>query len=305
MATDKPFYKLAIKHPVAILKLLGVFDGDDCVASSITFKATENRRDLIFKNRTGDKILFVEVHGYADPYVYHGQLDGIMMYCCHKQFKGEFRAAVIFLENSHHKAALKLAHHFDGHAQLAFQPMVLIMNQIELEALESLNDVRLIPLYPLCKVTSRQIEASIPAWGDRIKHAEQMSIAERKELLSLLGGFVSHRVKRLAPKVFNQLVGGFMFEDTRFGKELMGMGSRSIILEQIAHRFGTVPDDVRRRLERIYDIKRLKRIGSRLLEVENLKQLKQLIDPNGKSTAHEHKGLKKKGAVKAQHGVSR
>ena len=213
MATDKPFYKLAINHPAAILKLFGVVDGEDYVASSITLKATENRRDLIFKNRSGDRIIFVESHGYADPYVYHGLLDGIMPYCRQKKFTGELRAGVVFLEKSHQQAALKLAHHFDGYAELAFQPMVLVMSQIELEALESLNDVRLIPLYPLCKVSSRQITTSIPAWGERIKDAKQISIVERIELLSLLGNFVMQRVKKLALNRFNKLVGGFMMED--------------------------------------------------------------------------------------------
>jgi hypothetical protein len=49
LATDKPFYKLAIDHPAAVLKLLGVSDYDDYTAGSFTFKATENRRDLVFK----------------------------------------------------------------------------------------------------------------------------------------------------------------------------------------------------------------------------------------------------------------
>jgi len=312
LATDKPFYKLAMSHPAAILKLIGVVDGEDYVASSITLKATENRRDLIFKNRAGDKVLFVESHGYADPYVYHALLDGMMMYCRQKQFKGGLRAAVIFLEKSHHDAAMKLAHHFDGHAESAFQPIVLVMNQIELEALESLNDVRLIPLYPLCKVTSRQIEAAIPAWGERIKKAKQMSIVERKDLLTLLGGFVAHRVKRVTLDVFNKLVGGFNMEDTPIGKELVAIGWKRgldgmhrIILKFMTQRFGDVPDSIRRQIERIQKIERLERIAGGLWEVDDLKQLKQLIGANGHSAVNVRAGLKKKGTLKTSHGVSR
>jgi len=304
VATDKPFYKLAINHPAAILKLFGVIDDEDYVASSITLKATENRRDLIFKNRTGDKIVFVELHGYADPYVYHGLLDGIMLYCRQKKFTGELRVGVIFLEKSHHQAALELAHHFDGHAELAFRPIVLVMNQIELEALESLNEVRLIPLYPLCKVSSRQITASIPAWGERIRDAKQISIVERIELLSLLGNFVMHRVNKLALNRFNKLVGGFKMEDSRMAKEIRGIGGRDVILGQIEHRFGSIPDEIRRRLERIYDAKRLKRIGNGLLEVEDLKQLKRLIDPHAKLTPQGRNGTKRKYTAKAQHSES-
>jgi hypothetical protein len=305
LATDRPFYKLAIDHPAAILKLFGVADGDDYTASSVTFKATENRRDLIFKNRSGKKILFVESHGYADPYVYHDLLEGMMMYCRQKKFTGDLHAGVIFLEKSHHKAASELAHHFDGHAELAFQPMVLVMNQIGLETLENLNDVRLVPLYPLCKISARQITASIPAWGERIKGAKQISIDEREELLSLLGDFVMHRVKKLALNRFNNLIGGYKMEDSRMAKEIRGIGGRDVIFGLIEYRFGSIPDEIRRRLERIYDAKRLKRIGSGLLEIKDLKQLKQLIGPNGKSASHGRNGSKTKGTAKAAHGVSR
>lgn len=309
MATDKPFYKLAIDHPAAVLKLLGVSDYDEYTASSFTFKATENRRDLIFKQRSGKKVLFVEPHGYADPYIYHGLLDGMMMYCRQNKFTGEMRAAVIFLKKSHYVAALKFRHHFDGYAGLTFQPIVLVMDQIKVAELEKLNDVRLIPLYPLCKISSSEIEASIPVWAQRIKRAKPITVAERLDLLTLLGGFATHRVKRLTPQIFNQLVGGFMmdftFEETRFGKELMGMGSRRVILKQIEQRFGVVPDDIRRRLERIYDARRLDRIAEGLLEIKDLGQLKLLIKPNGKSAPHKRNGLKKKGTAKLSHALSR
>lgn len=97
----------------------------------------------------------------------------------------------------------------------------------------------------------------------------------------------------------------FTFEDTRLGKELMGMGSRRVILRQIAQRFGVVPDDIRRRLERIYDPKRLERIAGGLLEIKDLGQLKLLIEPNGKSASHQRNGLKKKGTAKLPHALSR
>ncbi len=296
MATDRPFYKLAIDHPAAILKLFGVADGDDYTASSFTFKATENRRDLIFKNRSGKKVLFVESHGYPDPYVYHALLDGMMMYCRQKKFTGEMRAAVIFLKKSHYAAALKFWHHFDGKAGLAFQPIVLIMNQIKPAELEKLNDVRLIPLYPLCKISAREIEASIPNWSERIKHARRMSVAERKELVALLGGFAMHRVKSLTPQKFNQLVGGFMdftFEETGIGKTLIRQGVRQgvpqgmqrSLLRLVAHRFGKVPVSIRKQIERIKDDERLDHLLVDAVEVKDLQHFKKLIGANGKSAS--------------------
>jgi hypothetical protein len=306
LATDKPFYKLAIDHPAAVLKLLGVSDYDDYAASSFTFKATENRRDLILKQRSGKKVLFVEPHGYADPYVYHGLLDGMMMYCRQNNFTGEMRAGVIFLKKSHYVAALKFRHHFDGQAGLAFQPIVLIMDQIKVAELEKLNDVRLIPLYPLCKIASNEIESSLPVWAQRIKHTQPITVAERIDLLTLLGSFATHRVKRLTLERVNKLVGGFMdftFEDTRIGKELIRIGVRRgvrrgvpqgmhrLLLQQIAYRFGRVPNTVRQQIEKISNAEELERIAKGLFEAKDLKQLKTIIGPNGKSTLPNGSGL--------------
>jgi hypothetical protein len=233
------------------------------------------------------------------------------------------RAAVIFLKKSHYAAALKFWHHFDGKTGLAFQPTILIMNQIKVADLEKLNDVRLIPLYPLCKISAREIEASIPDWGERIQRTGRMSVVERKELLALLGGFAMHRVKSLTPQKFNQLVGGFMdftFEDTRIGKDLIRIGVRKgvrkgvregvregvrqgvrqgvpqgmhrLLLKQLAQRFGAVPAAVRRQIERIDDVARLENIGEELLVAKDFKQLKEFIVPNGKSAMPRQNGTK-------------
>jgi Protein of unknown function (DUF2887)/Domain of unknown function (DUF4351) len=282
LATDKLIYKLAIKHRAAILKLFGISDGEKYVASSFTFKATENRRDLIFEKLSGEEVWFVESQGYADAHVHHGLLDGIMMYCRQKEFSGEFRAAIIFLKRSHHRAALKLAHHFDGHAELTFRPLVLVMDQIGLEELERLKDVRLIPLYPICKISPRQIEASMPDWAERIKRANKITEAERTDLLALLGGFATHRDKRFTLEKINKLFGGFKMEETTVGKELIQIGVRRVILRQITRRFGTVPVTIRRQIEKIDKIKQLEHIADGLLEVKDLKQLRKLVGPNGK-----------------------
>ncbi|MCI0695349.1 DUF4351 domain-containing protein [candidate division KSB1 bacterium] len=216
------------------------------------------------------------------------------------------------MERSHYAATLKLSHHFDGHTGLAFQPIIVVMRQIKVTELERLDDVGLIPLYPLCKISSREIEASIPVWAERIKRADK-TVAERSGLLTLLGNFATHRVTRLTLKKFNQLVGGFKMEDTQIGKDLIRIGvlkgipqgMQRLLLRQIAQRFGTVPVAIRHRLEKITDAKLLEHIAEGLLEANNLKQFQQLVEPNGKSASHKRNGLKKKGTAKLQHALSR
>jgi hypothetical protein len=101
-------------------------------------------------------------------------------------------------------------------------------------------------------------------------------------LLALLGGFATHRDKRLTLEKINKLI-GFKMEDTLVGKELIEIGIRRVLLRQIARRFGPVPVTIRRQIENISEIKQLERIADRLFEVEDLKQLKKLITQNGTS----------------------
>ena len=113
--------------------------------------------------------------------------DGKEMYCIQKKFTGRRRVVIIFLEPSHYHAATQLSHHFDGSSDLAFHPTVIILNQKELAELERLNDVRLVPLYPLCKISSDQIKVAAPQWAKQIRTAVEFPEDARQNLLALLG----------------------------------------------------------------------------------------------------------------------
>ncbi len=91
-----------------------------------------------------------------------------------KQFTGNLRTVVMFLEESHYHAAAKLAHHFDGSSELAFQPTIFVFSEKNVAELENLNDVRLIPLYPLCNISPEQIKAAATKWAERIKTAPEL-----------------------------------------------------------------------------------------------------------------------------------
>jgi hypothetical protein len=87
--------------------------------------------------------------------------------------------------------------HFDGSDDLAFQPAVFIFDQKNVSELESLNDVRLAPLYPLCKVSPDQIKTKAPQWAERIKTAADLSEQQSRDLIAWLGGFIMHRLRDL------------------------------------------------------------------------------------------------------------
>jgi hypothetical protein len=87
----------------------------------------------------------------------------------------------MFLDESHYHAAAKLAHHFDGTTELAFQPTIFIFSRTAISDLESLNDVRLVPLYPLCNIESEQIKVAAPEWAKQIKTATSISEKDRRD----------------------------------------------------------------------------------------------------------------------------
>jgi hypothetical protein len=289
VATDKLFHKLATSHAAAILKLFKIPDCDDYQASSFTFKEVENRRDIIFEKSTGDEAVLLEAQGYDDAYCFHRTVMGRMMYHIQKKFTGKLRTVVMFLEESHHYAASKLAHHFDGSSELAFQPTVFIFSATELSELESLDDVRLVPLYPLCKVSPDQIRTSAPKWAERIKTAEELSEIERRDLLSYLGGFMMHRLKESNLENINQLLGGSKMEDTRAGKDLIEMGSRETLHENIIDlltvKLGRMDKAWQEELSAMKDLAVLKTLYRTILQAKTRKQVKEACDAvlgNGK-----------------------
>jgi predicted transposase YdaD len=315
VATDKLIHKLATTHPAAILKLFKIPDCDDYQASSFTFKEIENRRDIIFEKMTGGEAILLETQGYDDVYFYHRTIIGKMMYHVQKKFTGMLRTVVIFLEESHYHAALKLAHHFDGSSELAFQPTVFIFGQKDVSELENLDDVRLVPLYPLCKISRNEIKSRAPEWAERIKRTASISEKERRDLLALLGGFIVHRIRNLTLAKINQLFGDFKMEDTLVGKELIEIGvlkgreegrkqgrkegrkegrklgslqtMREMITDLINSKLGRVERNWRTQLNMINQISTLKALYHAVLHAKSGKQVQTAFDSvfgNGKKT---------------------
>lgn len=258
-------------------------------ASSFTFKEIENRRDIIFEKKTGDEAILLETQGYDDAFFYHRTVMGKMMYHIQKQFTGKLRTFVIFLETSHYHAASKLAHHFDGSSEFAFQPTVFIFSEKEVAELENLNDVRLIPLYPLCNISPEQIKTAAPKWAERIKTAADLTEKERRDLLSYLGGFLMHRLKKSQLEIINQLLGGSKMEDTQAGKDLMEMGSREMLRENLVDlvtvKLGRPEKTSFEQLNTITDVTLLKTLYRAILYAKSRKQVKAAFDAalgNGK-----------------------
>jgi len=122
---------------------------------------------------------------------------------------------------------------------------------------------------------------------------------------------------QLANKAFNKELGKIAvskgYPNGMLIKELIAIGYRRgykrglcrVLIRQIALLCGKVPAVIRRYIEKTNDIERLESIAKTLPDLQNLKQIKKLIESNGKSASYGRNGSKTKGIVKAAHGVSR
>lgn len=157
-----------------------------------------------------------------------------------------------------------------------------MFSRVKLEELNRLNDVHLLPLYPLCEITPEEIVEKAPSWAAQIKNVPDLSEPERKNLLGFLAGAISHRIKTNISEVIDKLFGGFAMEDTPIVQELLQQKipqeTRRIILKQLAARFGVVPEDIRKKIEAISNTENLDQLATALLTIQSIDELKNLMN---------------------------
>ena len=303
MATDKLFHNFSLNYPVSLLKLLKIKDAASFKASSYTFKQTERRSDIVFEHQYDKaQTVFLEYQGYADEWIYHRLLSGILFYCQEQNFNGEILPVVIFLQETHRQAARFPSCRFAGQEYLQFEPMVLNLSKMELKDLENSEDIYLTPLYPLVNISITQIKKQAFSWAERIQRHPGLEAPEKVNLLALLGGFVSHRIKKLNLTEINQLLGGFKMEDTQVGRDLIAIGieqgiekgiekgiakgiekgiekgKHQLILSLLSYKFKNIPEDVVNQINTITEDVKLDEIALRTLELTSLDQLKKLLN---------------------------
>ena len=195
-------------------------------------------------------------------------------------------ATAIFLEESHYRAAGLFERQFGQSALLRFTPKVFVFSRIKVDELGRLNDIHLTPLYPLCDVSPEEITQQAPVWAEQIKSAPELTMDERKNLLSFLGGAISHRVKKMTKNEIGNLIGGFNMEDTPVGQEILLIGEqrgipkgiKQVLFRQIAARFGVVPEDIQQKIQTINDTENLERIATLLLTIQSVDELEDLVN---------------------------
>lgn len=294
MATDKLFYEFAVRFPNALAKLIGAEPGE-YEARSITLKQTEKRADFFLFSRTDTYVVLVETQGYDDPFLYHRMLAAIALFCIQNEYKGEVDVAVIFLDESHERTAMKnFKQQFARSGVLKFSPKTIVLSRLNIEELRKGDDVYLKPLFPLCDVSPETIEQYGPDWAKEIKTAPELDEESCKNLLGLLAGFISHRIKALNENILEQLLGGFKMEEIPVIQEIfekkmrkespklirkgMRKGMRHTILKMIAARFGKVPKELKLKIQMLDDKDDLDRIAAALLTIQTLDELNDMLN---------------------------
>lgn len=282
MATDKLFLEYSTYFPNALAKFVHA-EADDYEAKSLTFKEIEKRADIFLIGRSGRHVILVETQGYDDAELYYSMVKKIMLFCTQNKYWGSIEATAIFLDESHYRAAAgPFERQFGNSSLLRFTPRVFVFSRIKVEELSQLNDIHLTPFYPLCDISPQEIEQQAPGWAEQIKKAPDLVEDERKNLLSFLGGAISHRIKTTSEEVINKLFGGFVMEDTPIVQQIVQRvekrGIQKILLKQITARFGAVPEEIRQKIQAINNTENLERIATLLLTIQSVDELKDLVN---------------------------
>jgi len=294
MATDRLFYEYAVRFPNVVAKLIGAEPGE-YEARSVTLKQAERRADFFLINRTRASVVLVETQGYDDPFLYHRMLATIALFCLQNDYKGRVDVAVIFLDESHHRAAIKIfKKQFSRSGALKFSPKTIVLSRMKLDDLRNVDDVYLKPFFPLCNISPETIEQQAPDWAEEIKSSPELDEESCKNLLGLLAGFISHRIKLLDEDILLQLLGGFKMEEIPIIQEIferkmkkesprlirkgVRKGMRHTILKMIAARFGKVPKELKLKIQMIDNTEDLDRIATTLVTIQSLDELNDLLN---------------------------
>lgn len=299
MATDKLFHQYSIQFGESLLRLLEIEDCKDYEAFSFTVKDIERRSDIVFENQRGKKrTIWIEFQGYRDELVFYRLNVAMSLYCQERTFFGEILPIVVFLKRSYLKAAQKLVYHFKGRRYLSFEPEVVVLGKKSVKELKDLKDIHLVPLYPLCDISSKEIKAYAPEWAEAVKQAKQLSTLEKKQILTLLGGFISHRMKELTLSEINKILGGFKMEDTQVGRDLIEIGfvkgigkgieegvekghkqgKMETLFTLLSYKFGEIPEDIKNHINAISDETKLDDLAIKIIELTDLDKLKKLLN---------------------------
>jgi len=292
VGTDKLLSEYTAYFPNTLAKFIHAAT-DDYEAKSLTFKEIEKRADIFLLGRSGEHVVLVETQGYDDKKLFYSMAQKLLLYCTQNDYHGNIDAVAIFLEESHYRAAAESFEQQFG-SLLKFAPRVFVFSRMKVNDLRRLDDIRLIPLYPLCDVTPEEITQKAPTWANAIKNAPDLTTEERKNLLSFLGGAISHRIKTTTEEVISQLFGGFIMEDTPIVQQIVErvekrsiekgiekgipLGIQQVLLKLITARFGTVPEDIRQKIQASNDSANLEQMATLLLTIQSMDELKDLVN---------------------------
>lgn len=292
MATDILFYKWAVDFPDALFKISGIdFKKDDFIEHSINLKSAEKRLDAVFipENRS-NPVIFYEFMGYWDELFYISFLKNIIDFCHQEKYKGKILAIAVFTEPSYLKNLFTPIYYFENDSIISFKPRNILLKEIPKDHILAFNDVSLIPILPLCNIENNEILENCPEWSKKIQESKEVSDLDKKNLLTLLAGFLVHRLKDKINLIrLKRLMGGFMLEDTLVGQELIEMGIQKgklegklegkiqDILDIITIKFEFIPDDVEEIIKNIKKESKLTSILHKVAKASSIEEIREFL----------------------------
>lgn len=191
------------------------------------------------------------------------------------KYAHKMEAIVIFLDEPHYRAAEPFHRQFDD---LKFSPKTIVLSRLKVDELSRLDDVHFIPLFPPCDIVPSALERQAPKWAEQIKTKSDLAEEAKVNLSVLLGGFLSHRLRKLSKDDISKMLGSFAMREIPLFQEIEREGMQRVLLKQLSARFGDVPEDIRQKIKAITKDEELDRIATALLTFQNVDELKNLVN---------------------------
>lgn len=277
MQTDYIFYALFKTAPALVLRLIGQQPTQGYQFSSVEVKETAFRFDgvLVPEVESAEQpTIFVEVQCQNVPSFYRRFFAEIFLFLRHNPDVTYWRAVVIFERRSREpKAPQRLPF-----LALLESPQIyrIYLEDLQKSPADSVETaiLQLIVKKPQTAVQNARVLI------DRAKNENDSDFSE-SQIIGLIETIILCKFPKLDREVIAAMLGIDAIKQTRVYKDALEEGRQegeySIVLRQLAHRLGSLPEATVKKVQSLSS-QQLEALSYRLLDLSTLEQLRDYLD---------------------------
>ena len=264
--TDEPFLRLMRIGGSAVLKLLGfpAEETEGYAFRSVVLKERRIEPDIegIPAMEGTEGRVYVEFQGYADKFIRHRLISGIMHACAHDKYEARIRAGIVYTDENFRNAALPInTFGKDMGREFAKSFREIVLTDYTRAHLTE-TDPKLIVLAPFTvppKKGKTGVLSEVREWREEVDRVYPEDLT--KDALNVMGLLIMNRFRDITREEVVAMM-NFDFMNTVAGRQVFEEGmlvkAREMIIEALTERFVIVPDEI---MKRVHSVDRQKVLG--------------------------------------------